>query len=134
MDDWLAVIRREYEHFEPFVDAIFGAVLLAFLAYLWTMKGLLLGRATPLGLWLARSKITQAFAVVVAFLGYFFSFFMADFWRYATRILVAYCCWHVWLHLKAAFGGFKAMHARAARSAKAWLRREPEPDHEELLR
>lgn len=134
MDDWLAAARRQHEYVEPFADAFLDGFLLLFLAYLWFMKGLLLGRSTPLGLWLARSKIAQSFTVLGAFFAMWFAVFAADLWRYSWRAIVAYCCAWVLIHLKRSFGGWVSMHKRAFWSGVAWLRRQPEPNHEDLMR
>lgn len=134
MDDWLAPARRAYEHYEPAFDAFFNGFLLLLLAYLWLMMGLLLGRATPLGLWLARSKIAQAAAVFGAFAAAWVGFFETDLWRYLPRLAIAYCGLWVLIHLQRAFGGWVSMHKRAFWSAVAWVRGDPEDSPEDLLR
>lgn len=134
MHPWLDALLRGYRHVEPIADAAFNVVLLLFLGYLWLMKGLLLGRSTPLSLWLARSKIAQAANVVAAALTVWIAFFGQDVWRWPSRLLVAFCCWRVLIELSRAFGGWWAMHRRAFLSGVSWIRREPEPEEPRLDR
>ena len=111
------------------VEFVFDELLVLLIVYELTLKALNLARWTPLGQALARANLALAVVFLRVALMPYIPALEDRAWMWAARALVLVTSTILLWEMQRAFGGWRALHARAFWSALDWARQTPPRTH-----